>query len=433
MFDLTAPIPCNSPLPLTYNADDLNSPRGRWPLTGRGAHRTCSAALPDTSIDVLIVGGGIHGTGMLVHLSRDIGLRVRVLSGQPQLASEFLNRLDNLGQTVLRSGYEHHLGPDGALQLIDYAKLHADELTGAERRQVELHLTSCRSIVPVDVFEGHLNYLCAAFQLGKLAVNGWVKKVERGRTARYSVRLSSGARIEAQTIVLATGATERVAARSEVRRPVILEAPALVVGGGLSAAHRVLELLRKGRQVSWAVRRTPRFQCSDISHKYFRTEGIRAFGALSSAGRVEVLTAELRSSVMPEFRTPLAEAAANGRLAIHVGDHFEPSADDIHRFPGYAFDRAVHETLCDGLGPLGPLIDETLEYECQPGIFACGWAALGAVGPAAKNIDGVRHCAERILSALGIRGRSPQNLPFHRSTCLGSLGVGKQAAMRERT
>ena len=424
-LDPTAPIPCNSPEPLDYDVADLDSPRRRAPLIGERTHRACTARLPIAPLDVLVVGGGIHGTGMLGLLRRAGGLRVLAISASDLLAADFFDRLDRLGQTVLRSGYEHHLAPDGALQLIDFAKLHAAELTGRERHHLALHLKSCRSLVPVDVFEGHINHLCAAFALTTLAHHDHVRRVGKGGRARYAAELASGETVEANTVILATGATARGTQPPEGPREEDggEEGPVLVVGSGLSAAHRVLERLRARRRVHWVVRSAPRFQCSDISHEYFRTEGIRCFAALSCAERAKVLARELRGSISPEFRAPLHAAMEEGALRLHSVVPTPKSWSEVHHFHGFAFDKAAHEALCD-LGSLGPLDDETLSYAKHPGLFVCGWAALEAIGPAAKTIDGVRHAAERILPALGLTPPASGPLPFTRSFCLGSRGVG---------
>lgn len=418
-------VPCNSPLKLEFNRDDLDSPRGRNLTAIDNSERICRATISKSQYDVVIVGGGIHGVGMQLLIANLMpNLRTVIISPSKVLASDFFNRVDTIGQTVLRSGYEHHLAPDGLMQLSDFAKLNALELTDREIRQIELHVQTCRSIVPIDVFEGHVAYLCSEMSVGRDAVHGKVDEITQCTNAGYRVTLSDGNQLEANYVILATGASKR---RSRIGRekvdPDCASAPVLVIGGGLSAAHKVLELLDYGSRVRWEVRNKVRFQCSDVSHSYFRTEGIFRFQSLPPEKRLETLQMQLTSSVMPEFIDPFVNAEGTGQLQISLDYDDAEIFSSVHWFEGYFYDKSVHQGLL-GNRRLGELDLHTLEYSDAPGVFVSGWAAMEAIGPAAKNIDGVRLAADRILPIIRRKPNKAIGQYFNQSASLGSRSIG---------
>ena len=401
---------CNSPIRLEYNHEDLFSARRRRIfLADRHARKIWNRNPSDQDVDILVIGGGIHGFGLVAELAARMGndrIRIRLVDDQEYLCQRFLESIDGLRQTVLRSPYEHQLAPDGITQMIDFARLHMDGLDVAERRHVHHALASCRSIVPLDVFEGHINHLSRVLALADLCERDKILSA-LPKDGEFVVRTFAGRQFRSEKIIFATGAKPRGMRRQgvgdlEIWKP--RHRKLVVEGGGVTAAHVVLTLERLYEEIEWRIGSSLVFQCSDVPHMYFRTEGLARFRSLNSENRQLELRRALKSSVMPEYATEIHKLVECGKLRIPEGETWIPDQQsDRYISMGFEANDCIKRIL-----PIGEnnekliLCDKTLEVTQFPGAYVSGWAAMDSVGPAAKNIDGVRICAERILIGLKV-------------------------------
>lgn len=413
----------------------LDSPRHReWPRYP-GAGAVSEAAAPPDTADVVIVGAGPAGLAVaaaLWHVGvHDVVVVDRV--GRP--AGRFLDRVDRLGQRVLRSPYEHHPGVEGYrdCELRDFARMHWGLLTAVERREIRMSQAGHRSVVPVDVFEAYCRHTAAIHQVPQRLWRGAVRELVVDED-RVLVR-ATGSDVSARFVVLCQGEERRDAPESwwSGPRPAGVgywDAPVpegvarqVVVGAGLTAAHLIQKAVEAGRRVDWVLRQeSERYQCSDVNASFFRAEGRARFDGVPWADRLALMARERRASVMFEFRPLLRQAEADGRLTVHRGVAVESVGAGEVRLEGGRRVAGDHVTLALGTVPsIGsgllpgelvgavdgwPDLDErTLAYRNAPRVFAAGASTCMVLGPAGRNIDGHRVASARIASTIAARVR----------------------------
>lgn len=423
----------------------LESPRGReWPMLP--GTRAAATAEPPPAADVVIVGAGPAGlavaSALWHHGVRDIVVVDR--DGRP--CGRFFDRIDLLGQRVLRSPYEHHPGVEGYrdCELLDFARLHWSVLTPVERREIRMAQAGHRSVVPVDVFEAYCRHLAASHHVTERTWRGSVREVLPAGVA-VTVRADRFS-VTARHVVLCLGEERRSAPDtwwgggrpprgvSYWDEPVPDGGKRLaVVGAGLTAAHLISNGLAQGREVHWVVREPgERYQCADVNSSFFRPEGRARFDGVSWTDRLELMGRFRRASIMFEFRPMLEAAEAEGRLVVHrgraitkvtpgVGLHLEDgsrvSADHavlaLGTTPSIGDGLMPDEAVLDRGG--WPRLDErTFAYLGAPRVFAVGAAAGMALGPAARNIDGHRVATARVTATVAENLR--RDLPLRTAT-----------------
>lgn len=413
----------------------LDSPRGRdWPSLP--ATRSPATPEPPSGADVVIVGAGPAGlavaSALWHHGVRDIVVVDR--DGRP--CGRFFDRVDLLGQRVLRSPYEHHPGVEGYrdCELLDFARLHWSVLTPVERREIRMAQAGHRSVVPVDVFAAYCDHLASSHHVTERTWRGSVREVLP--TAEAVTVRADRFSVTAHQAVLCLGEERRPAPDSwwgggypppgvtYWDEPVPVGGDRLVVvGAGLTAAHLISNGLAQGREVHWVVREPgERYQCADVNSSFFRPEGRARFDGVSWDDRLELMGRFRRASIMFEFRPLLEAAEAEGRLVVHRGKAITKVAPGAGgtvglRLEGGGVVEADHAVLALGTTPsIGtgllpdeavrdrggwPELDErTFAYAGAPRVFAIGAAAGMALGPAARNIDGHRVATARVAAAV---------------------------------
>ncbi|WP_328617949.1 FAD/NAD(P)-binding protein [Amycolatopsis sp. NBC_00355] len=427
----------------------LDSPRGRdWPRLP-AAPAPGREPVPPRRADVVIVGAGPAGlavaSALWHHGVRDIVVFDR--GGKP--CGRFFDRVDLLGQRVLRSPYEHHPGVEGYrdCELLDFARLHWGRLTPVERREVRMSQAGHRSVVPLDVFEAYCDHLVDTHRIAEKTWRDTVRDVlpaatdvtvraDRATvTARHVVLCPGEERREAPVEWWGGGAAPPGVTYWDERVPP-LGGRQVVVGAGLTSAHLITNALAAGREVHWVVREPgERYQCADVNSKFFRPEGRARIGSVGWSDRLGLMAEFRRASIMFEFRPQLERAEAEGRLVVHRGDAITSVAAGAggtavlrlaggRRVSGDSAVLALGTTPETGRGLLPeevvgerdgwPELDErTLTYAYAPLVSVVGAAAGMVLGPAARNIDGHRVATARVAGAIArsLRGDAPAGTP----------------------
>jgi glycine/D-amino acid oxidase-like deaminating enzyme len=456
---------CNAVEELSLVPELLNSPTGRnFSFSSQSAILTRKDD-PPAYIDLAIIGGGPLGVSLACHLwhSPRLRKRIAILDSGLVLLQPFLRRMSLLRQRVMRSPYEHQLAPDGDIQLLDYARLYYSYLTKVERSQVELGLSGQRAVVPTDLFVGHAMHVIASHDICRFAYQFKVTSVEPDSKNTYHAwRITDhkGRTIKARSVILATGSKETpfcktfsVARRKfptrvqsayhEPLKPRPGESIA-IVGGGLSAGHLIVSASAAAAHPIWIVRGEDRFRCADVDTSYFRTEGVAGFRHLPTDQRVQVLTEEIRGSLMLEF-VPLLKGLEDSnlltvfrncevtnvadtktrklRLDLSCGSRIR--ADRVVVANGFQPDISLLPKGAIIIGRRFPLTDDnTLEVSGHPNLFVVGPMASLSLGPAARNIDGARIAAQTLLPILDDRlGSTLNNRAAKKITIKGTLAI----------
>lgn len=393
---------------------------------------------PPESVDLAIIGGGMIGCAIACQAWHSSVLRNRMIILDPRayLVQKLFETMQENGQRVMRSPYEHQIAPDGDIQMLDFARLYSYLLSPTEQEQITIALSGQRSIVPIDIFMAHTTHTIGTHGLRNFAYQFAVKTLRREdrHGERYWVILGNDESIiRAKTVILATGSKKEQLSqplhqaqqvygdRVYQRVPQINRGERiLVVGSGLTSGHAITKIIEAGAHPLWALRYEERYQCADIDTAYFRTEGIAHFQHLSLADKVSLLVQENRGSLMLEFLPLLSNLEEEGRLEVyrfavieHITEdtrrqlcvHFSSGAtvtvDKIILATGWIPDTALlpnsDVTLLD---KKYPLLEETLEVRGLENFFVVGALASLVLGPAAKNIDGARLASELILPVL---------------------------------
>lgn len=420
----------------------LDSPRGRaWPRPP-APPSPARGDSPAPAADVVVVGAGPAGLAVASALWHHGVTDVVVVDRTGRPCGRFFGRIDQLGQRVLRSPYEHHPGVEGFrdCELLDFARLHWGRLTPTERREIRMSQSGHRSVVPVDVFEAYCEHLVTTHHVGEKTWQATVREVVPApeavtvHTDRFSVA--------ARHVVLCPGEERRPAPETwwgggHPPRGVSFWDESVppgarcqvVVGAGLTAAHLITGALAAGREVHWVVRETgERYQCADVNSTFFRPEGRKRFDGVGWAERLELMGRFRRASIMFEFRPLLERAEADGRLVVHRGEAVKEIAPAVggnvvlrlesgRRVVGDHVVLALGTTPSIGTGLLPdevvdardgwPSLDErTLSYRREPRVSVVGAAAGMVLGPAARNIDGHRVATTRVAAAIAAQLRS---------------------------
>lgn len=396
----------------------------RHPVVSR---LSTSASLPARA-DVAIVGAGPAGLAVasaLWHLGvTDVVLLDR--DGRP--CHRFFERIDTLGQRVLRSPYEHHPGVEGYrdCELLDFARLHWSRLTPVERREIRMAQAGHRSVVPVDVFEAYCRHIAAVHGVTSRTWRAEVLEVRPNPTG-LAVHTDHG-RVDARFTVLCLGEERRSAPAAWSGgvgywdEPVPAAARSVVVvGAGLSAAHIIANAVAGGKRVHWVLRENEeRYQCADVNASFFRPEGRARFDHSSWPDRLTLMARHRRASVMFEFQPLLRAAEADGRLVVHRGQAVTDTLPGAVRLADGQTVVGDHVVLAlgttpstgEGLLPADvvrsrdgwPDLDErTLAYRADPRVLVVGAAACMVLGPAARNIDGHRVATARVAATIAAR------------------------------
>ena len=415
---------CNNITTPIFDINNLESNVGRSGIDGD----VCSLRFNDNVVnskqeyDFIIVGAGIQGCAIACHLLNvNPKLDILLIDENDYLCEQFYTRTRNVNQRTLRSPYHHHIAPDGDLQLLDYARLHSYYLSTGELDQVELSLTGQRSIVPLDVFWGHTKHTLVKYRIQNITVKDDVRSFKKLHDI-YILK-SENNEYRAKKILICTGAKKFIPSGLEefakrysddvfhafsYKTTYIKGSNVLVVGSGLTAAT-LLKELTKNNDVSWLIRSNEIYKCTDVLPKYFRTEGVAEIGKFTEEERDRVIQRENKGSIMPEFKTLLRSLENNGAIKVYrnttiknIVKNNEGLLIELSNEYSCFYDKVILATGLEVNLPIfknNPIrLNNNLEVIDYPGVYILGQYAEIVIGPAAKNIDGYRIAAKKIIT-----------------------------------
>jgi glycine/D-amino acid oxidase-like deaminating enzyme len=383
--------------------------------------------------DWLIIGGGIHGTHLSLHLTRRGGVspeRIRVLDPHPTPLAMWDRVTRAVGMEYLRSPIVHNMHWDqGSLGL--FARLNQ-------------HAPMTRFIPPfgrpsLELFNAHATHLIQKFGLDKLRIQGRAESIRRTESG-WRVETSNGA-LDATRVVLAIGLSEQPywpewaqQFRSDTRvkhifdpdfeREALPEWKHLIVtGGGITAAQVALALAsRNPGSVTLVRRHDERVFDFDSDVGWMNAINLRGFAQIGDPDerRKVIRQARHRGSMPRDVANALAAAVQTGAirlietgveslsedrdllcLALSSGETL--SADQIVLATGYQQTRPGGGMVDDLIAaydlPLAacgyPIVSPRLEWTA--GLHVSGPLAELEIGPAARNIIGARMAGQRLV------------------------------------
>lgn len=384
-------------------------------------------------LDWLIIGGGIHGTHLSLHLVRLKRVphdRIRVLDPHAEPLARWEACTRNAGMGFLRSPFVHHI------DIPSHSLMH---FTDKGEGKVLKSFIDPYYRPSTRLFGAHCRHVVRKNQLDELRVQGRARglsAIEGG----YRVETEHGS-IEARKVLLALSAGEmplwpdwgralkaagapidHVFAPEFDRQQVPDFRSAVVIGGGITGAQLAMALAaRCPGNVTLLTPHVPRVHRFDSNSGWMGPRNMVRFRAEPDmVRRREIICAARHKGSMPaEVRGTLRRAAELGKLQVRVGvveqaslaectvslrlqDGAVLEADRVVLATGFEAKRpggpwldGAIEALGLPLAPCGyPVVDPSLRW--RPGLYATGALAELELGPAARNIVGARHAAERL-------------------------------------
>lgn len=387
-------------------------------------------------LDVLIIGGGPHGTHLAITLLAKHGLRrgrLGVLDPHDTPLGQWWHCADNTGMTHLRSPVVHHLGVD-PWELRDHARAH-----GFDHRA---HFRAPYDRPSVALFRHHCEWLEDEHGLAQVRIKGLAKGIEI-ESGCVQVETSDGL-LCARQVVLALGAS------SSLHRPswaggLLAQGATVhhlfepgfctsqvrdgervaVIGGGISAAQVALALAARRCTVHLVCRHAAKVHTFDSDPGWVGPKYMRGFLAEPDPDRrrQKITAARHRGSMPEEVAEALERAADAGTIDLLQGevqsaqvlaDSGPPPLIGLSVVESFLpVDRVILATGFVRQRPGGPMVDRLVEEhelscaECgypilspdlrwHDRVIAAGPLAELQLGPVARNLVGARRAAERI-------------------------------------
>lgn len=383
-------------------------------------------------LDWLIIGGGIHGTHLSLHLTRLRRVprdRLRVLDPYREPLARWNACVNNAGMGFLRSPFVHHI------DIPSHSLMHFTDKGEGKALKSFIDPFFRPS---TKLFAAHCRHVIRNHQLDELRVAGrasGLTAIEGG----YRVETENGS-LEARRVLLALsvgeaplwpdwalaikgagGPVDHVFATDFDREKTPAFRRAIVVGGGITGAQLAMALAAKNPgNVTLLSPHVPRVHRFDSNSGWMGPRNMERFRAEPDMERRRdiIRKARHKGSMPAEVRGTLRRAVQLGKLALRIGivqeaalagdtvslrclDGSTLEADRVVLATGFEqlrpggawLDRAIEEMGLP-LAPCGyPLVQPTLCW--QGGLYVTGALAELELGPAARNIIGARHAAER--------------------------------------
>ena len=368
-----------------------------------------------STLDWVVVGGGPHGL-CAARALQATGAQVRIVDPSGALLDRWKSRASAVAMTWMRSPVSHHLDwHPTELHHFLHGKEHADVAKLARpylRPMHEAFLRQTRVMIDRD----RLEEVVIAGRVGSLHDDGNGLVVE-----------GEGVSLRTRRVLLATGSNQmRIPDWAQrlrhegARVSHVFEAEAElatdILGGGISAVQRAIEVWRQTRQtVRLWVRRPIQVAEFDYDQALARARFVGRWSRQDETQRLTYLDrTSARGSVPPGLWARLSNAMRRGRVQLHVGELRVERADTSGRLRLTGTDGTVESgglTLATGFEPeqVGGWLKSSVESLGLPvranlprleddmhwgrGVYVSGPLARLRLGPMAGNIVGARWAA----------------------------------------
>lgn len=395
-------------------------------------HAAVQAMVPSRHYSWLIIGGGLHGTHMAARLKKEHGLDLNlgILDPAPSLLHQWRLRSQATGMAHLRSPVVHHLDPD-PLNLLHFAKTWKGKIGSG------LFINPYRR-PSLSLFDAHCEDVLDRYHLNECHISDKALRCKAWDNGVLVATENHGL-ILADRVILALGSSETMtwpdwAPPSDPRIQHIFDPEItwpdgnklesyVVIGGGISAGQVALRLMKDGCKVHVVARHKIREHQFDSDPGWLGPKFLNGFHrtVCPEKRRATIKHARNQGSMPPDVRRKLTQARKRGQLIWHEG-----TVEDLH-----ASDESLNLKLNDGTTleahrvflatglcstrPGGPFVDDLVAQGLP--ISKCGYPlinkalcwhtriqVMGALaelelGPAARNIIGARHAADRVIKA----------------------------------
>lgn len=403
--------------------------------------------MSNVDLQLLIIGGGVHGTFLSHALSSLAGIErsdIRVLDPFPDIMHYWHEYTRRCGMRYLRSPSSHNMD-------LDFRALRR----WVRSRQGELvpDFIEPYTRPSLPLFNLHTETVIREHRLEELRITGRAFSISRERGGIVvSYGMPDGtAHITARNVLLAIGRSEQLnvpawatdlaergapvhhifetsedaAPRSSARGETV------VFGGGITAAQFALALHRKtGRRITLLSRHPIRVRMFDSNPCFIGPKCLPEFRSLSGQRRRETIVENRYPGSLPPYvAVELSQAVESGGVKQIVADLVDAELSDgcvilRLRKPGGGVDLPAIESggiyFATGFRtgrPGGPLVDRLVadhrlpaapcgypvtdsRLAWAPGIYTAGPLAELELGPASLNIIGAHNAAKILVPAL---------------------------------
>ncbi|HSI67446.1 MAG TPA: FAD/NAD(P)-binding protein [Planococcus sp. (in: firmicutes)] len=387
----------------------------------------------------IIVGGGIQGTTMAIHLLKQNKVSLEdlaIIDPHNEPLQSWKRCTDAISMPYLRSPVVHQLDVE-PFSLQSYAKNTIyDESTafyGPVKRP------------SLEIFNEHCDHLATDASLEKAWVQGRVERAEK-YNGHWLVTLETGQKLTAENLVLAIGVGEqpmwpdwatalKKKAGSSIFHIFDEDLPALetlkgsitIIGGGISSVHLAIKLSNMfPAQVTLMKRHSFRLHDFDSDPGWLGPKkqlSFRKHGCYQKR-RQQILDARNKGSITKELHSKLLHRVRKGKLQIKEAQITSASIRNSETIFYDQTYREIHRAgtviLATGFMPvlpgrkwLMPMVEEqqlkcaecgfpivTSSLQWGPNLYVTGALAELEIGPIARNISGARQAAERIVGSL---------------------------------
>jgi len=385
-------------------------------------------------LQMLIIGGGIHGTHLAHCLLQQTPLTrddIRILDPHEELLHEWRRCTRNCGMRYLRSPSVHHIDID-PFSLDRYAflpenKRDSNFIPPKDRPSLELFHKHCRMVIDTH-------------RLASMQIQGTaLKSMDRITHVRVVTEEKT---IDTRMIILALGMNNQplwpqwAMLLRDQGAPVhhvfdpdfCLDAiqnrgPIAVVGSGISGAQLALHMAEKGLDDILLVSRNA-IQVSDFDFApgWLGPKHLDQFNRQSmDERRQSIKAARMKGSIPQDTKASIDSATAEERISCIVDDisgakleagnlllsglHGQYACGQVilatgfrEERPGNGFISQTIEEFHLKTAPCGfPVIGPSLQWHER--IFVSGPLSELQIGPSARNIAGARHSGRRITTA----------------------------------
>ncbi|WP_100403842.1 NAD(P)-binding domain-containing protein [Bacillus sp. FJAT-42315] len=386
-------------------------------------------------MDWLIIGGGIQGCTLAIHLVRSGKVtpeRLGILDRHEAPLMNWKMYTMRTGMDYLRSPQVHHL---------DYepASLH----TFARKQHKINQLVGYYKKPQLELFNEHSEVAIQSALSSATWIKGEVTDIKK-ESSLWQIETKEH-QLKAKNVVLATGCTEQfawpewaAAWRKEAPKQVAHlfqkegldllpgDAPIVIIGGGISAAHFACRLIRAGRKVIMISRHALRVHEFDSDPGWLGPKYMSGFLSVNDyAKRREMITtARRRGSLPPMLYRKLTKYMRQGLIQVLYDEvssceKLKHTMIQLKTKHGKRI-RAAQIILATGFSSNLSTMDwlQTLIREEQLPTAACGYPVLTAslqwkeglyavgalaeleLGPSARNISGARSACRRMIHHL---------------------------------